>query len=238
MKVVLITLLFFTCFLIGNAQSLPEMVDVDTDAGGFKAFESFKKIFEKKGRKLDQEPLAQFQISKTEITVAQYRYYCTESGQDMPIQPAYYSNDKFPVTNLTVFDVLGYCQWLTEKQGETYRIPYLKEWLYAYFGPKQNESIPYSGSKNLSEVAWYAENSKNQIRQVSTKKGNDLGIFDLNGNLSELCVVSSAGNAPQFIQIGGNYLSSEQECTVEDPLPVKINEKLSATGFRVVKSSK
>jgi formylglycine-generating enzyme required for sulfatase activity len=72
--------------------------------------------------------------------------------------------------------------------GKLYRLPTEAEWEFAARGGNNSKGYLYSGSNNIDSVAWYAENSIEKIYPIGKKQPNELGIFDMSGNVEELCV--------------------------------------------------
>jgi formylglycine-generating enzyme required for sulfatase activity len=68
-----------------------------------------------------------------------------------------------------------------------YRLPTEAEWEYAARGGKKTKGYKYSGSNKLKDVAWYSDNSGSQIHDVATKSPNELGLYDMSGNVFEWC---------------------------------------------------
>lgn len=93
----------------------------------------------------------------------------------------------YPVTCVTWYECQEFIKRLNEITGKNYRLPTEAEWEYAARGGKKSKGYIYSGSKLLYDVAWYEDNSDGEAHQVMTKQPNELGLYDMSGNVDEWC---------------------------------------------------
>ena len=94
---------------------------------------------------------------------------------------------QYPVENVTWEDCQEFISRLNSLTGRTFRLPAEAEWEYAARGGNKSSHFKYSGSDNIGDVAWYSSNSGATIHLVGTKSPNELGIYDMSGNVSEWC---------------------------------------------------
>lgn len=140
----------------------------------------------------DEQPehevkIRDFYMSKTEITVAQYRNYCTATGTAMPEKGIVWV-DNHPMTFVSWHEAVNYCKWLSNFTGEKYRLPTEAEWEYAAKGGDKSKNYKYSGGNNLNDVGWYQINSGGfGHAEVAKLKENELGLYDMTGNVWEWC---------------------------------------------------
>ena len=95
--------------------------------------------------------------------------------------------ENHPVINVTWYGAVAYCEWLSEKEGQPYRLPSEAEWEYAARGGNKSKGFPYAGGYKLKEVAWYDNNNHGQTSPVGLKQPNELGLYDMSGNVDEWC---------------------------------------------------
>ena len=127
---------------------------------------------------------------------------------------------------------MDYCLWLGELTGKTIRLPKINEWEYAARGGvKGGDDNSYSGGNILETVAWCKYNTKEKTEPVGLKDPNELGLYDMSGNVYEFCL---AMNDSMIIFKGGSWANSGVGCRISDEVVSKINYWDDNIGFRVI----
>ncbi|CAN1548182.1 COG1262 Uncharacterized conserved protein [Flavobacteriaceae bacterium] len=251
MKKEAITLLLILAgFTNTYTQSYPEMVTVE--GGTFTMGDT-----EMDGNKIElpthQVTLKTFKIAKTETTVLQWRVYCDATGTKMPKSPIYGLKDNNPIVNVSYEDVMEYCGWLSKKTGKLYRLPTEAEWEYAARGGNKSKGYKYSGGQKLDLVGWFRDNSRGEENLVGLKTPNELGLYDMSGNVYEWCMdwFDEYKGSPQTnpkvpntvpgkgfgrVLRGGSYNLPATNCHITARTCNEPTSLLDFAGFRVVLS--
>lgn len=139
-----------------------------------------------------QVTLSSYSIGKTEVTQVLWQAV-------MGSNPSNFKGSNLPVEEVSWEDCQTFIRKLNALTGKNFRLPTEAEWEFAARGGNNSRGYKYSGSNTLSNVAWYDDNSGSQTHPVGTKAPNELGLYDMSGNVYEWC-------SDWF----GNYSSSSQ----------------------------
>jgi formylglycine-generating enzyme required for sulfatase activity len=128
---------------------------------------------------IHQVTLSSYYIGETEVTQALWMAV-------MGANPSYFKGDNRPVERVSWNACQTFINKLNALTGKNFRLPTEAEWEYAARGGRISQGYQYSGSNNVSEVAWYTDDAS-QTCVVKTKAPNELGIYDMSGNVWEWC---------------------------------------------------
>ena len=124
--------------------------------------------------------LSSYYIGETEVT---QKLWQAVMGKN----PSKYKGDKRPVEQVSWNDCQEFIKKLNHLTGKNFRLPTEAEWEYAARGGDKSKGYKYSGSNTIDNVAWYTSNSGSKTHDVKTKQANELGIYDMSGNVYEWC---------------------------------------------------
>ena len=186
-----------------------------------------------------QVTLSDFYIGKYEVTQAEWQAV-------MGTNPSMFKGNNLPVEYVSWNDCQEFISKLNELTHQNFRLPTEAEWEYAARGGNQSQSYKYSGSNNLDNVGWYKENSNYTAHPVGQKRSNELGLYDMSGNVSEWCqdwygVYSSAsqmnpqgpGSGHRRVSRGGGCFFKARECHLSFRFSFEPDSKGSNFGLRL-----
>ena len=124
--------------------------------------------------------LSTYSIGETEVTQELWQAV-------MGSNPSYFKGAKRPVEKVSWEDCQQFIQKLNQLTGKRFRLPTEAEWEYAARGGNKSKGYKYAGGNDIGSVAWYSGNSGNATHDVATKQANELGLYDMSGNVYEWC---------------------------------------------------
>lgn len=187
-----------------------------------------------------------------QVTVSSYYIYKFEIMQRywykiLEIAPKTVNYYAHPICNISWYDCQLFIDKLNKLTGLKFRLPTEAEWEYAARGGKFSQNNTYSGSNSISDVAWYVNNSENIIHRVASLQPNELGLYNMSGNVWEWCYdwyapypdssikdYKGPENGSSKVYRGGSFTDSESYLRVtvrNSGFPTCI---LNNLGFRIV----
>ena len=187
-----------------------------------------------------------------QVTVSDFAIGKFEVTQDiwvavMDKNPSKWKNDSLPVERVSWDDIQIFIDKLNRITGRTFRLPTEAEWEYAARGGEKSKSHKWAGtSQDLGSYCWYLQNSKSHTHKVGLKKPNELGLYDMSGNVWEWCSdyqgkykdqpqenPKGPRNGEERVLRGGCYTSPSRGCRITDRSNYNPQLKYSYYGFRL-----
>lgn len=208
--------------------------------------------------------LSDFYISKYEVTQAQWeavmktsirqqrdkalpflRELLDDPDLDTADLPIFGEGPDYPMYYVSWEEAQEFATRLSQLTGKEYRLPTEAEWEYAARGGNKSKGYKYSGGNMIEQVAWYYDNSYNKTHPVGKKQPNELGLYDMSGNVWEWCydwggeygsgsLTDPTGPASGLLRVhrGGSCLSDAANCRVSYRRCIILS--ITYLGFRLV----
>ena len=175
-----------------------------------------------------------FYIGQTEVTQALWKAV-------MGSTPSHRKGNTLPVETVLYNDVKEFIGKLNSLTGVTSRLPTEEEWEFAARGGNSSHGYKYSGSDNIGSVAWYSDNSGDKTHPVAQNQANELGLYDMSGNVQEWCSslwcfdYSYSRSGSDRVFRGGGWFTDARHCRVSNRNCQTPSDRSISLGFRLVR---
>lgn len=188
--------------------------------------------------------LSDYYIGETEVTQA--LWYAV-----MGTNPSYFTGNNNPVEKVSYTDCIEFINKLNELfsgklNGMKFALPTEAQWEFAARGGNKSRGYKYSGSNYIGDVAWYDNNSDSKTHPVAQKRPNELGLYDMSGNVWEWCRDWYGGyssssqtnpigptNGSDRVYRGGSWSSDARLCRVSYRYSLNPSDRYFNLGFRL-----
>jgi len=189
------------------------------------------------------------------VTIDNYYIGETEVTQEiwktvMGNNPSVFRGDRLPVECVSWLDCQRFIKRLNKITGRKFRLPTEAEWEFAARGGNNSKQYKFSGSDNLLSVAWYKDNSDQKTHDVKTSRSNELGLYDMSGNVWEWCQdckmpypehrqknpLGVGASDAEYVIRGGCWDDIENDCRPSMRNECAPNDVYSTIGFRLALS--
>lgn len=171
-----------------------------------------------------------FLIGETEVTEALYKQVNGNSSSSL-----------LPISNVSYSSISSFIEKINNETKLNFSLPSSEQWIYAAKGGNKTQNYTYCGSNTPGDVAWYSANTSSK-QNVKTKAPNELGIYDMSGNVSEFTTTLQNTNYyASYCRYGGNYSSSSSEITKTSYTYQNtdyVTNSYNDTGFRLILTCK
>lgn len=205
----------------------------------------------------DEKPVHQVTLTKdyymgeTEVTQALWYVVMGEFPKDTDGKNYWSTSgegygEHYPAYYISYEDCQSFLTKLNQLTGKTFRFPTEAEWEFAARGGNESKGYTYAGSNTIGEVAWYSENSGYVTHPVAQKKANELGLYDMSGNVYEWCAdwygeyffmsqidPTGATSGSSRVLRSGSSFHSATICRVANRVSIAPTKREGCYGFRL-----
>ena len=187
------------------------------------------------------------EVTLSDYYMGKYEVRQSEWKAVMGSNPSYFKGDDLPVENVSWEDCHEFMRKLNALTGLSFKLPTEAQWEYAACGGNLSKGYKYSGSNNLGEVGCYGSNSGNCTYRLGKKQPNELGLYDMSGNVWEWCEDRYGGYSvtPQRDPLGatsgsnrvlrgGSWINEARYCRVSIRIINTPDYRNNVLGFRLV----
>ena len=151
-----------------------------------------------------------FMIGRTEVTQELWKAVMGKNPASL-----HGRGKGMPVESVSWNDCKEFIEKLNQLTGQKFRLPSEDEWEYAARGGSKSGNFKFSGGDSMGKFGWYSKNSDSHVHPVGTKAPNELGIYDMSGNVWEWCSDPYEGiQTLQYVIRGGCFNDTSQACWV------------------------
>lgn len=194
----------------------------------------------------DEKPVHKVEVSS--FWMGKYLVTQEQWLKVMGNNPSYFNGcDQCPVENVSWYDIQKFLMKLNQMTGQQYRLPTEAGWEFSARGGNKSLGYRYAGGNDIGEVAWYWKNGDDKTHPVGQKKPNELGLYDMTGNVWEWCQdwygeypdgPQADPTGPEYgasrVQRGGAWDNHARNCRSAYRLYRTPDERYSNRGFRLV----
>jgi sulfatase modifying factor 1 len=184
------------------------------------------------------------EVQVSNFAIGQYEVTQADWLEVMGSNPSNFKDcAECPVEQVSWNDIQNFITKANQKYGRRFRLPTEAEWEFAARGGKKRHQYEYAGSNTIGDVAWYDDNAGSKTHEVGTKAANELGLYDMSGNVWEWCQDNwgpypgcsdpKETDAARRVLRGGSWYYNDDICRVANRYWVNASGRSSYIGFRL-----
>ena len=171
------------------------------------------------------------QVTVTSFFIGRYEVTQKEWEAVMGGNPSKFKGANRPVEQVSWDDCQIFIHKLNSITGKKFCLPSEAEWEFAARGGNKSHKYKYAGGNDIEYVAWYQNTSHNETHNIGTKSANELGLYDMSGNVCEWCCDR---NGSGCVNRGGSWIQFEDRCRILSRNSLSPNFRYNYIGLRLV----